>query len=45
MSHFEIVKFLIEQGADVHANDDQTLRWAASTGQLETVKFLLVPGA
>jgi ankyrin repeat protein len=36
--HLEIVKFLVERGADVN---DYAIRWAAHYGHLETVKFLV----
>ena len=34
-----------EHGADVHANDDYALRWAARFGHVNTVKVLLDKGA
>ena len=35
------VKYLIETGADVHANDNAALRWACGGGFEEVVKLLL----
>ena len=43
--HLEIVKYLVDNGADVHANDDEALRWAASNGYLEVVEYLVDNGA
>jgi ankyrin repeat protein len=40
-----VVKFLVEQGANIHAKDDFPLRWAAKNGHLEVVKFLVEQGA
>ena len=34
------IKELVEQGADIHADDDLALRWAAENGHLEVVKYL-----
>ena len=41
----EIVKLLIEHGADIHADDDYALGKAAEFGHLEIVKFLFECGA
>ena len=38
--NLETVKFLVEKGADVHADDDWALCWSASNGHLEVVKYL-----
>jgi len=35
-----VVKFLVKQGADIHAGDDDALRGAARNGHLDVVKFL-----
>jgi len=43
--HLEIVKFLVENGANIHAVDDCALRWAAESGHLEVVKYLVENGA
>ena len=37
----EIVKAALKNGADIHANNDNALRWAALYGHTETVKLLL----
>ena len=39
------LKKLLSQGADIHADDDATLRTAAFNGHLEVVKFLITQGA
>jgi len=41
----EKVKYLLERGANLRADDDFALRWAAVNGQLELVKYLLEQGA
>jgi len=43
--HLEIVKYLVEQGADIHAEDDFALSWAAQLGHLDIVKYLVSKGA
>jgi hypothetical protein len=43
--HFEIVKFLLENGANVNAMEDYALCSAAENGHFEIVKFLLENGA
>ena len=40
-----VIKDLVEQGANVHANDDCALRWATENGHLEVVKYLVEQGA
>jgi ankyrin repeat protein len=37
--HIEVVKHLVEQGADIHARDD-ALRWATLNGRLDVVNYL-----
>ncbi len=39
--HLDIVKYLINAGADIHGNDDFALRWASNNGHLEVVKYLV----
>ena len=41
----EIVKFLLEHGADVHAKNDEALTYAAENGHTEIVKMLIENGA
>jgi ankyrin repeat protein len=38
--HLEIVKCLVDNGADIHAGTDYSLRWAAWNGHLEIVDYL-----
>lgn len=40
-----VVKYLIELGADIHAGDDYALKVSATNGNLELVKFLVENGA
>jgi ankyrin repeat protein len=35
------IKLLLEQGADIHAQDDYALRLSASKGNLDMVKYLI----
>jgi hypothetical protein len=39
------IKYLVEVGANVHADNDDALRWAAESGHTETVKYLVEAGA
>ena len=43
--HLEIVKLLIQNGADIHAENDYALRWASQEGHIEVVTFLIQNGA
>ncbi|KAJ3077692.1 Acetolactate synthase, mitochondrial, partial [Quaeritorhiza haematococci] len=46
LGHVEVVRyFLFEMGADVHAEDDAVLRYAAGEGRVEVVRVLLGAGA
>lgn len=38
--YIEIVKLLLNEGADVHADNDTALRWASENGHSEVVKVL-----
>ena len=40
-----VMKFLVESGADVHADGDYAIRWASCFGHLDVVKFLVESGA
>ena len=40
-----IVKYLVENGANIHAENDHALLWASANGQLEVVKYLVNNGA
>ena len=39
--HTEIVEFLLDKGADIHARNDAALCGACLMGKTETVKLLL----
>ena len=39
------VKALLKQGADIHAYDDDGLRWAAWGGHLDVARYLVEQGA
>jgi ankyrin repeat protein len=41
----ENVKFALQNGANIHADNDYALRWAAIKGYLPVVKFLVENGA
>jgi len=43
--HLEVVKLLVEKGADIHADNDYSLKWASGNGHLEVVKLLVEKGA
>ena len=38
--HIEVVKYLVEHGADIHAVNEQALRLAKENGHIEIVKYL-----
>ena len=41
----QLIERLIQEGADVHADDDWALMWASEKGHVEVVKVLLENGA
>ena len=43
--HLDIVKYLIERGADIHTCDDYSLRIASCCGHLKVVQYLIENGA
>lgn len=43
--YIDIVKTLIESGADIHKNDDMSLFWASYSGHTEIVIYLVEHGA
>ena len=36
---------MVENGADIHANDEDALGWASDRGFIEVVKYLVEKGA
>jgi ankyrin repeat protein len=44
-SDLELVQYLVEQGLDIHADNDCALIWSAGKGYLEIVKYLVEKGA
>ena len=43
--HLDVVKYLVSQGADIRADNDEAVRWASFNGHLEVVKYLVSQGA
>ena len=43
--HLEVVRLLLDHGADVHANYDDALSWASENGHWRVVQLLLDHGA
>ena len=41
----QVIKELVEEGADIHVYNDQPLEWAICEGHLDIVKFLVEKGA
>ena len=39
--NLDMVKFLVSQGANIHANNDEALYYASGNGDLEILKYLL----
>ena len=44
-NYFNIVKYLVNQGINVHVWCDYALRWSARNGHLKIVKYLISKGA
>jgi len=42
---FQVIKELVREGANIHADDDFPLQWAAKNGYLNIVEFLMSKGA
>jgi ankyrin repeat protein len=40
-----VVRYLINQGANIHAQNNETLRWSAYYAHLEVVRYLINQGA
>ena len=43
--NLDVIKELVREGANIHAYNDEALRWAAEKGHLKIVKFLVENGA
>ena len=43
--HLDVVKYLVEHGADIHAKDDFALFCAVDSGHTDIVKYLAKHGA
>lgn len=43
--HESIVRYLIDHGADIHAEDEYVLRWASSLGKESFIRYLIEKGA
>ena len=43
--YFNIIKYLTDKGADIHANNDYSLRLSSQLGHKDIVKFLVENGA
>ncbi len=41
----ETISYLVENGADIHAKNDQALRWTSKDGRLDVVQYLVSVGA
>lgn len=41
----DVIKELVNEGANIHARDDSALRWASARGHLDIVKYLIEHGA
>ncbi len=39
--HLDVVKYLVERGANIHARDDWSLGWAAQNGHISVVHYFL----
>lgn len=43
--YLELIKYLVEQGANIHFNNDEAIMWSAHFGHLKIVKYLVSKGA
>ena len=43
--HLNIVQYLVEEGANIHANDEEVLRIAVENNHLNIVRYLIGQGA
>lgn len=44
-NHFDITKYLLSKGANIHVDDSLPIRWAASHNKLDMLKLLVEHGA
>ena len=44
-NHLDVIKYLVKEGADIHADHENALRRAAYNGNLDIVKYLVEKGA
>ncbi len=42
---FELIKSLLKEGLNIHASNEEALKWASNNGHLEVVKYLVEKGA
>ena len=42
--HIDVIRYLVSQGADIHAHDDLAVRWASENGHLDGVNYLVETG-
>ena len=45
LSNVDTFKYLVEKGANIHADNDCALQWSAREGNLDVVQFLVENGA
>ena len=38
--HLDVIKYLVEQGVNIHINNDQALYWAAKNNHNDIVEYL-----
>jgi ankyrin repeat protein len=43
--YLDVVQFLVENGADIHAGNDRALQLAAEYGHLDVIRYLIENGA
>jgi len=43
--HLELVKYAVQNGANIRIDNDYPLKWSSENGHLDTVKYLVENGA